>query len=89
MRNKLLATAALISFVVAFSAVAGTTPKGANEVNLCSYCQEFLIKPLLDAFTRQTGVAVPVVSATTGMLERLKAEGRNIPVDTVSLAEVA
>ena len=86
-RNKLLAAAALISFIVAIAAVTGTSAKGAREVNLYSYRQEFLIKPLLDAFTRQTGIAVNVVYAKTGMLERLKAEGRNSPADAVLTAD--
>ena len=88
MRRKLPAAVALISFIVSVAAVAGQTMRGAKEVNLYSYRQEFLIKPLLDAFTRQTGIKVNVVFARTGMLERLKAEGRNSPADAVLTADI-
>ena len=87
MRSKLLAVALLLSLMVSIAAVTGTTAKGAREVNLYSYRQEFLIKPLLDAFTRETGIKVNVVYAKTGMLERLKAEGRNSPADAVLSAD--
>jgi iron(III) transport system substrate-binding protein len=87
MRRTLLAVAALLSVMVSVASVTGTTAKGAREVNLYSYRQEFLIKPLLDAFTRETGIKVNVVYAKTGMLERLKAEGRNSPADAVLTAD--
>jgi len=60
----------------------------SGEVNLYSYRQPFLIQPILDAFTEQTGVKVNVVYAKSGMLERLKAEGDNSPADVVLTADV-
>ena len=87
MRIKLLAVAALPSLMVSIAAATGTSTKGTHEVNLYSYRQEFLIKPLLDAFTRQTGIKINVVYSKTGMLERLKAEGRNSPADALLTAE--
>jgi len=60
----------------------------AGEVNLYSYRQPFLIQPLLQAFTAETGTQVNVVYAKTGMLERLKAEGRNSPADAVLTADI-
>ncbi len=59
-----------------------------GEVNLYSYRQPFLIQPILDAFTEQTGLQVNVVYAKKGMLERLKAEGDNSPADLVLTADV-
>ncbi|MCB1743291.1 MAG: iron ABC transporter substrate-binding protein, partial [Gammaproteobacteria bacterium] len=47
----------------------------AAEVNVYSYRQPFLIKPMFDAFTRQTGIAVNVVFADKGLVERLRREG--------------
>jgi iron(III) transport system substrate-binding protein len=56
--------------------------QGAGEVNLYSYRQEGLIRPLLDAFTKATGVKVNLVSAgDDGIIERLKNEGVNSPAD--------
>ncbi len=45
----------------------------ASEVNLYSYRQPFLIKPLLDEFSKQTGIKVNVVFANKGMLEKIRA----------------
>ena len=59
----------------------GSGNAGAEEVNLYSYRQPFLIQPFLDEFTKKTGIKVDVVYAQKGMLERLKAEGRNTPAD--------
>lgn len=53
-----------------------------NEVNLYSSRQEALIKPLLDAFTQDTGIRVNIVSANAGaLIQRLRTEGRNTPAD--------
>ncbi len=59
-----------------------------DTVNLYSYRQAFLMKPLLEAFTKETGINVNVVYAKTGMLERLKAEGMNSPADAVLTADI-
>jgi len=61
---------------------------GEGEVNLYSYRQPFLIQPMLEAFTEETGIEVNVVYAEKGMLERLKAEGENSPADAVLTADI-
>lgn len=61
---------------------------GEGEVNLYSYRQPFLIQPMLEAFTKETGINVNVVYAEKGMLERLKAEGENSPADAVLTADI-
>lgn len=59
-------------------------PALANEVNLYSSRQEALIKPLLDEFTKDTGIRVNVVSADAGsLMQRLRSEGRNTPADVL------
>ena len=60
----------------------------AGEVNLYSYRQPFLIKPMLAQFTKQSGIKVNVVYAKKGMLERIKAEGENTPADAVLTTDV-
>ncbi|MFE8069587.1 Fe(3+) ABC transporter substrate-binding protein [Marinobacteraceae bacterium S3BR75-40.1] len=60
-----------------------------GEVNVYSYRQPFLVKPLFEAFTDQTGIDVNVVFAKTGIAERLKREGRNSPADVVMTVDVA
>lgn len=54
----------------------------AEEVNLYSARKEALIKPLLDKFSDQTGIAVNLVTGKDdALLKRLVSEGRNTPAD--------
>ncbi len=64
---------------VTSTAVAATD----DVVNIYSYRQPFLIKPILDTFTQQTGIKTKVVFAKKGLLERLKREGKFSPADVV------
>ncbi len=61
----------------------------AEEVNLYSYRQEKLIRPILDVFQKETGIKVNVVFAKKGMLERLKAEGMNSPADAILTTDIS
>jgi iron(III) transport system substrate-binding protein len=54
----------------------------ADEVNVYSYREENLIKPLLDQFSTQTGIKVNLLTGPAeGLFERLQAEGENTPAD--------
>ncbi len=68
-----------------FSAVSSAR---ADEVNLYSSRQPFLMKPLLAAFTEETGIKVNMVYLKKGMLERLKSEGRNSPADLILVSDI-
>jgi iron(III) transport system substrate-binding protein len=59
-----------------------------EEVNVYSYRQPFLIKPMFDAFTKQTGIKVNTVFAKKGLVERLKREGRNSPADLIFTVDI-
>ena len=55
-----------------------------TEVNVYSARKEVLIKPLLDAFTAETGIAVNLVSGKAdALLQRLEREGANSPADVL------
>ncbi|HTP37675.1 MAG TPA: Fe(3+) ABC transporter substrate-binding protein [Methyloceanibacter sp.] len=60
----------------------------AGEVNVYSYRQPYLINPLFEAFTEQTGVKVNVIFAEKGLIERIQAEGRNSPADVLLTVDV-
>ena len=60
----------------------------AAEVNIYSYRQPQLIQPMFAVFTQETGIAVNAVYAKTGMLERLRSEGRNSPADLVFTVDI-
>ncbi len=54
----------------------------SSEVVVYSARNEQLIKPLFDAYTRETGVRVKFVTDKEGpLMQRLKAEGANSPAD--------
>lgn len=80
------------AFLVILSLISfgGPNARAGDEamVNLYSYRQPFLIKPLLDGFTQQTGIVVNMVYVKKGMLERLKAEGDNSPADMVLTTDI-
>ena len=60
----------------------------ANEVNVYSAREEQLIKPLLDAFSKDTGIKVNLVTGDDDpLLERLKREGMNSPADVLITAD--
>lgn len=60
----------------------------AAEVNVYSYRQPFLINPLFDAFTKETGIQVNTVYAQKGLVERLKSEGANSPADLILTVDI-
>jgi len=59
------------------------------DVNIYSYRQPFLIEPLLDAFTEETGIRTNVAFLNKGMVERLLAEGKRSPADIILTVDVA
>jgi iron(III) transport system substrate-binding protein len=76
---------------VAALALAGSAGAAlaAGEVNIYSYRQEVLIRPLLDEFTKTTGTKVNIVYVKDAGIERLKAEGKASPADAVLTVDVA
>jgi len=62
--------------------------KATGMVNVYSARQPFLIDPLLDEFSKDTGIEVNVVYLKNGMLERLKSEGMNSPADMILTADI-
>jgi iron(III) transport system substrate-binding protein len=60
----------------------------AEEVNVYSYRQPFLVEPLFNAFTKETGIEVNVVFAKKGLAERLEREGANSPADLVMTVDI-
>lgn len=66
-----------------------TSQAFAEEVNVYSNRQDFLIKPIIDTFTKETGIDVNVVFIKDGMGERLQREGRLSPADLVLTVDVS
>ena len=90
MRNKtkILAAAGVATLVIGATAIADEQAAISGEVNVYSYRQPFLIQPMFDSFTRQSGVKVNVVFAKKGLVERLEQEGRNSPADLIFTVDI-
>lgn len=54
-----------------------------QTVNIYSFRQSFLIDPILEKFTEETGIKTKVVFAKKGLIERIKREGKYSPADVV------
>jgi iron(III) transport system substrate-binding protein len=62
----------------------------AAEVNIYSARKEVLIKPILDEFTKETGINVNLVTGKADtLLKRLEVEGKNTPADILLTVDVA
>jgi iron(III) transport system substrate-binding protein len=70
-------------------ATLGAPLASAQEINLYTAREPALIKPVLDAFTAETGVKVNVVFAQNGLEERVAAEGATSPADMLLLVDVS
>ena len=64
-------------------------PALAEEVSVYSHRQPELIQPLVDAFTKDTGITVNIAFVDKGMAERLVAEGARSPADLVLTVDIA
>jgi len=60
----------------------------SGEVNVYTYRETKLIQPLFDAFTKDTGVKVNVISASSGLEQRIKTEGANSPADVLLTVDI-
>ena len=75
-KQWVILAAALMTTWVSHSALA------SDEVVVYSARNEQLIKPLFDAYTKESGVEVKFITGKAGsLLQRLKAEGDNTPAD--------
>ena len=78
------------TLLTALCALALTAPAFAQgEVNVYSYREHKLIQPLLDAFTKDSGIKVNVISASSGLEQRIKTEGANSPADVLLTVDIS
>jgi iron(III) transport system substrate-binding protein len=68
--------------------VGAASPGLAQELNLYTYREPGLIKPLIDAFTKETGIKVNTIFASSGLEERIRAEGQNSPADVLLTVDI-
>jgi iron(III) transport system substrate-binding protein len=72
----------LLSVLTVTASIMAALPAAAEDIVVYSARNEQLIKPLFDAYTKETGVVVRFITDKEGpLIERLKAEGSNTPAD--------
>jgi len=72
------------AIIIAISLLMVACQQPGDELNLYSARKEALIKPLLDAFTAETGIKVNIISSKAdALLERIESEGINSPADVL------
>jgi iron(III) transport system substrate-binding protein len=63
-------------------------PAAAQHVNLYTTREPGLIQPLLEAFTKSTGIKVTSIFVKDGLAERLAAEGTRSPADILMTVDL-
>jgi iron(III) transport system substrate-binding protein len=82
---KAFAIAVAAPLAAAFLA---TSALADGVVNIYSYRQPELIKPLLDAFTADTGIKTNVLFLDKGLEEKIAEEGANSPADVILTVDI-
>lgn len=75
--------------IIGFSSLFALDSFASDEVNVYSYRQPFLVEPLFDLFTKQSGIKVNVIFAKKGMAERLAREGKYSPADILLTTDIS
>ena len=81
--KRLLVTVLAMTGAAGFAAAAA-----ANEVNIYTYREGKLVAPLFEAFTKDTGIKVNAISASSGLEQRIKTEGANSPADVLLTVDI-
>jgi len=81
--KKMLTLSALACATLAPTAMA------AEEVNVYSYRQPFLVEPMFNEFTKETGIKVNVKFAKKGLAEKLAQEGEYSPADVILTVDIS
>ncbi|NVD05716.1 Fe(3+) ABC transporter substrate-binding protein [Vibrio sp. JPW-9-11-11] len=82
--KKLLTLSAL-----ACASIAPSAAFAAEEVNVYSYRQPFLVEPMFNEFTKETGIKVNVKFAKKGLAEKLAQEGEYSPADVILTVDIS
>jgi iron(III) transport system substrate-binding protein len=80
--------AGIASLSIASTAFIVAPAAAQDTVNIYSYRQPDLIKPVLDAFTEKTGIATEVLFLDKGLEDRIAAEGENSPADVILTVDI-
>ncbi len=84
---RLVAGFALAGSAVLPASIQALAQSGA--VNVYTYREAKLVAPLMESFTKETGIKVNVISASSGLEQRIKVEGANSPADVLLTVDIA
>jgi iron(III) transport system substrate-binding protein len=76
------------ALIGALATIATASPATAQQVNLYTTREPGLIKPLMDAFTKSTGIVVNSIFIKDGLAERVAAEGTRSPADVLMTVDI-
>jgi iron(III) transport system substrate-binding protein len=71
-----------------FGLAAVAAPAAAQEVNLYTTREPGLIQPLIDGFTKSSGIKVSAIFVKDGLAERVAAEGTRSPADILMTVDL-
>jgi iron(III) transport system substrate-binding protein len=79
-----------MSGAVALGLMAGSGVSASAEevLNIYTSREPGLIKPILDEFTKETGVKVNTIFLSNGLEERVRSEGQNSPADVILTVDI-
>jgi iron(III) transport system substrate-binding protein len=86
---KVRRTTVTIALLLAIAALSGVNATAQQTLNLYTTREPGLIQPLLDAFTKSTGVKVNSIFLKDGLAERVAAEGTRSPADVLMTVDIA
>lgn len=79
----------LLTLTAIACSVLSPTVMAAQEVNVYSYRQPFLVEPMFAEFSKETGIKVNVMFAKTGIAEKLAQEGEYSPADVILTVDIS
>ena len=79
----------IFAVILLAAAILSAQAVRAAEVNLYSTREAGLLQPLLASFTEKTGIKVNTVFMSTGLAERVAAEGASSPADVLMVVDIA
>jgi iron(III) transport system substrate-binding protein len=77
---------AVTAFVLAM--IVHAAPALSQQVNLYTTREPGLIQPLIESFTRSTGIRVNSIFVPDGLAERVQAEGARAPADVLMTVDI-
>jgi len=86
--RSILYTSLVVSLLVPGVTAFAVSAKAPAQVNVYSYRQPFLVAPLFEKFTAQTGIEVNVIFAKKGLIERIATEGARSPADVILTVDI-